>query len=594
MAKINWCGLFFIFLILPGLAYGAQIPPRDLERIVVAKEKAYFSHTFTLKVEDFYASPIESLSLLPLDLQSRSLREGIQTDFSLRGSTFQGVLVLIDGQRINDPQTGHHNSDIPLTKADIARIDLIPGISSSLFGPDAIGGAINFLTKKPQQKELILEGSYGSFDTKAGLFSFTEKIKDLSFRVSSEYAQSDGFHYDTDFKKYTATFSSSLDVPCGAVNLDFGYQDKEFGAFDFYTPGLGYPSEEWTKTYLLEAGLLSENEGLIIKPNFLWRRHYDKFMLDKTEVRSRYLNQHRTDIYTPNIYFQKQTGFLGRAGLGFEYGREEIHSTNLGKHYRNHESIFFDDNKDINQRFSLAGSLRMDNFEGFNTAYTGALNLKYKVGGASGLTLGIARSIRIPTFTELYYNDPTTAGNRNLSVEESVNYQLGYDYKKDGFSLGTAFFFREAIDVIDWIKRSPLQAKWQAENISDTGVLGLENYFSWQFNKYIKMSCNYTYINKQADTRGYLYKYGRNYSRHLANAMVDFNLPCGIQGLTLTYKERPGRGGWFILNSHFAYKIHRNGQIFLDITNLLGVKYEEIAGIPQPGRAIEGGIRCQW
>jgi len=588
------CGLFFIFLALSGHAFCAQNQSLDLEPIVILRPKSYFLNSFSLKAKDFSASPVESLRNLPIDLQSRSPAKGIQTDFSLRGSNFQGVLFLLNGQRINDPQTGHHNADFPFTQADIEKIDLIPGLSSSLFGPDAIGGAINFLTKKPQDRQAVLEGSYGAFNTKSGLVSFTERIKDLRFRVSSEYAKSDGFRYDTDFKKYTATFSSSLDAPYGAFNLNFGYQDKEFGAFDFYTPGSGFPSREWTKTYLLDTGLLSENEGVMIKPNFLWRRHYDRFMLDETGVRSRYLNQHRTDMYTPNIYFQKQIGLLGRAGLGIEYGREEIHSTNLGKHLRNHESVFLDGTNDINSRLSLSGSLRIDNFDGFDTAYTGSLNFRYRIQESQALALSISRSMRIPTFTELYYNDPTTVGDPGLSDEKAANFQLGYDYKRGGLSFGAVLFFREEKDTIDWIKRSAADPKWQAQNITEAQVCGLESYFKYEINKYVNLSSNYAYINKNVADGGYLYKYGQNYSRHLANIMVNFNLPCGTQGLALTYKQKPSRSGWFLLNSHFSCNIAKHAGIFLGITNVLDVKYEEIAGIPQPGRSFEGGVRFEW
>ena len=583
-----------MFLILPVFAFCAENKALDLEPIVIARLKPYFLNSFSLKADDFWASPVECLSNLPIDLQSRSLGKGIQTDFSLRGSNFQGVLVLLNGQRINDPQTGHYNSDIPLTKEDIQSIDLIPGISSSLFGPDAIGGAINFLTKRPQGRKLVLEGSYGSFNTKAGLLSFTEKIKDLSFRVSSEYARSSGFRYDTDFKKYTSSFTSFWDAPFGGLNLNFGFQDKEFGAFDFYTPGLGYPSREWTKTYLLDAGLNLEKGGLAIKPNFLWRRHKDKFMLDRTGIRSKHLSQHRSDMYTPNIYFQKQSSLLGNFGAGLEYGREEIHSTNLGKRYRDHASIFFDDTKDINQKFSLGSSFRIDDFQGFDTAYTGSANLKYRIREGGALTLSIASSMRIPNFTELYYNDPVSVGDPNLGSEKAVNYQLGYDHKREDLSFGAAFFFREEKDMIDWVKREPSQPKWQAQNITQAGVFGLESYFKYDINKYIGLYSNYAYINKNIDDRGYLYKYGQNYCRHLANLVLNFNLPWGGQSLALNYKQKPGRSGWFILNSHSSLNIQKNSQIFLDITNILGVEYEEITGIPQPGRAIEGGIRFQW
>ena len=130
-------GLYFIIAILVinvNLAFGEEESSFDLEPIIVTKSNIHLVKPYCLEGDSLgnlsFTSPIAALTLTPLDLQSRSLKAGIQTDFSLRGSTFQGVLILIDGQRVNDPQTGHHNSDIPLTLEDIKRIEVIPGLAS--------------------------------------------------------------------------------------------------------------------------------------------------------------------------------------------------------------------------------------------------------------------------------------------------------------------------------------------------------------------------------------------------------------------------------------------------------------------------------
>ncbi|MBL7131614.1 MAG: TonB-dependent receptor [Candidatus Omnitrophica bacterium] len=597
------------------LAFSDQEFPLDLEPILITKSNIHLLKPYSLE-SDFlkslpFSSWTEALTFTPLDLQSRALKTGIQTDFSLRGSTFQGVLVLIDGQRTNDPQTAHHNCNLPLTREDINRIEVIPGLSSSLFGPDAIGGAINIIVKRPQEKKRILDISFGSHQTKSVIFSITEKRDNLGLRLSLERQESDGFYYDTDFKKFTTAINSSLDIPDGEFNVSLGYQEKEFGAYDFYTPGRGYASKEWTKTFLLNTGFNLQNRGLIIKPNFLWRRHDDKFMLDKTQVRSTYLNHHRTDVYTSNIYFQKENKNLGRVGLGLEYGEERISSTNLGKHNRNHKSLFIDDSKDLTSRLSLGLSARADEYQGFNWAYVGSLNFRYKVGDENLLHFGVSKSIRVPSFTELYYNDPTTIGDSGLSTEESYNFELGLDYKKEKISSGTTFFLRQEEDFIDWVKRSSTQAKWEAKNITEAEVFGIESYLRLEISQNLILDSNYTYIDKRIDDQGHVYKYGPNYIRHLVNTIFTFNLPFGVQTIGLTYKKKPNRNGWPLLNTCFSYNLYparkklpnramlsngvnKNSQIFLRITNLLNIEYQEIEGIPQPGRWVEAGVRLEW
>jgi len=592
------CGLFFIIALslnYPHLAFCS--PDVELEPIVITKSNIHLVNPYSLESDNLENSPFDSfteaLGTLPLDLQSRSLRSGIQTDFSLRGSTYQGVLLLIDGQRVNDPKLGHYNCDLPLTAADIQRIDLIPGAGSSLFGPDAIGGAINIILKKPQEKKRILELKGGQDKTSSCLFSISDKRENLGVRLSIENQESAGFYYDTDFKKFTTTLNSSLDIPDGEFNIDWGYQEKEFGAYDFYTPGLGYPSKEWTKTYLLNTGFTLDKGGFIIKPNFLWRRHYDKFMLDKTFRRSRCLNHHRSDVYTPNIYFQNETEILGRIGFGLEYGEERVNSTVLGKHNRDHKSIFIDTSKDLTPKLSLGLSSRIDDYDGFGQNYTGSINSRYKLSSVYSLHSGISRSIRIPTFHELYYDDLTTTGNAGLSCEESLNYESGLDYRKERFSTGITFFLREEKDMIDWVRRTSIE-KWKAENITEAQVFGIENYLKWKINDYMSLDSNYSYINKCIDEQGYLYKYGPNYIKHLINNVFNFNLPFGMQSLGFTYKKKPHRRGWLLLNTYLSYDLNKTSCFFLEVSNLLNVEYQEIEGIPQPGRWVEGGLRFEW
>ncbi len=327
--------IFTVVFILFYTAVSFSDNSKVLEPLVITQQKTFFlnSYSYLSSQADLFnqRSFLEGLNYLPLDLQSRSLGAGLQTDFSLRGSTFSQVLVLLNGIRINDPQTAHHNSDIPFTKEDIDKIEVFPGLGSSFFGPDALGGAINFKLKTPQEKKTILEFAAGNQQSGYGLFSLSDKFKDLGFRVSLEDAQSGGFRDATDFKKFTATLSTHWPLSLGSWDNNFGYQEKEFGAYDFYTPYQGYPSREWTKTYLLNSSLSLARDSLLIKPNFFYRRHFDKFALDQ---RIAYYNDHYTEMFVPRVYLQKPAGLLGRLGVGLEWGQEKIVSASLGKHRR--------------------------------------------------------------------------------------------------------------------------------------------------------------------------------------------------------------------------------------------------------------------
>ncbi|MFA6357831.1 MAG: TonB-dependent receptor [Candidatus Omnitrophota bacterium] len=595
MLGIRLSGFFVaVFLFSSGVSFASEDKALDLETLVISKQRQFLLNTYVAdsgQSKAFnYQSSVEDLSIAPVDLQSRSLRSAIQTDFSLRGSTFQQVLILLNGQRINDPQTAHHNSDIPFTKEDIKKIQVIPGASSSLFGSDAIGGAINFTLEKPEKRKMLWEFASGNNRNGCGLFSVSDKFKSLGFRFSVEDAQSKGFRYDTDFKKFTTSFGGSLDLPLGSWENNFGYQEKEFGAYDFYTPGMGYPSWEKTKTYLINSGITLNKDNLLIKPNFLWRRHFDKFALKRT-VDS--FNDHRNDIYTPSIYLQKEAGFLGKVGLGLEWGQEKITSTSLGNHSREHKSIFLDDSLEIGEQLDLGFSLRRDDFSVFDRVYTGSSSVKFALTERADLNLGISRSMRVPSFTELYYSDSTTIGNEGLAAEKAWNYQAGFEYKDGGFSSGLVFFLRQEHQMIDWV-RSDVSQKWQARNFTQDSVFGVECSLHKKINKLVSLDVNYAYTNKNIDNQGYLYKYGPNYAKHLVNTVFNFDLPFGRQELGLSYKKRPQRNGWLLMNAGLNYNLNPNSKVFLNSTNVLNVEYQDIAGIPCPGRYFEAGLRLEW
>ena len=592
-------GGFFIavLFLLPGLSFSYEENTRDLETVVVTKQKQFILNAYATDNQEAsafdYQSGVEELIGLPVDLQSRSLKSGIQTDFSLRGSSFQQVLLLLNGQKINDPQTAHHNSDIPFTKEDIKKIEVIPGAGSSLYGPDAVGGAINFALKAPEDRKAAWEFGVGNNRNGYGLFSFSDKIKELGLRFSVEDAQSQGFRFDTDYKKFTTSLGAYLQLPDGVWENNFGYQEKAFGAYDFYTPGLGFPSFEWTRTYLLNSGLTLNGDGLLVKPNFLWRRHFDKFALDRTKVRSTSVNQHRTDMFTPSLYLQNEAGFLGKVGLGLEWGQERITSTNLGRHNREHKSIFLDDSVGITQRWDLGFSFRWDDFSDFNEVYTGSASAKFKLTDNTAFNFGVSRTMRVPSFTELFYSDITTVGNPDLAAEKAWNYQAGFEYKEQDFSSGLVLFLRRERNMIDWVRSDPSQ-KWQARNFTHDNVFGVECSLARRINRLLSLDANYAYTDKSIDSQGFQYKYGPNYARHLVNTIFSLHLPFGRQEIGFQYKQRPGRRGWLLMNAGLNYDLNKNSKIFLNSTNILNVEYQDIAGIPQPGRYVEAGLRLEW
>jgi len=587
--------LFLICFLLICANLSAQDEPQALDKIIVYKIEPYeLGEVRVITDEQIKSLPVysvsDAISYLGVDLQSRS-PFGVQTDFSIRGSTFQEVLILINGMRVNDCQSAHHNSDLPVNLEDIERIEVYPGNLNASFGMDSFAGTINIVTKKPQESKYTIQLSGGENSTKIGSFSFGNRKNNLSNQFSVERKESNGFQYDTDFKILTVSSHHIYDFDLGNIKLDLGYNEKEFGAYDFYTPGKGYPSKEWTKTEF--AGLSGElkYEEFTIMPKIYWRRHFDKFMLDKTRP-DWYVNHHKTDTFNQQCSLRFPVSFLGSLTLGEETIQERINSTNLGKYTREHYSFYIQNEKRLFENFLFSLGGRYDHFDDFSDYFSPLFLIRYEFPSYQ-IHLSASRSIRRPSFTELYYNDPTTEGHPSLSVEEAINYETGIlCHFKEKHHFGLNLFGRQEDDLIDWAKTNPTDTKWKVRNIGKAQVLGLDLYGKIDLEN-TDLTFKYTYVNRAIkDKGGYLPKYGPISLKHYLNLGFDINF-LGQQRINFFFKKRPTRDGWILTDLRLSKNIE-NFELFLDINNLFNVEYEEIKGIPSPGRWVQAGLRVQW
>ncbi len=376
--------------------------------------------------------------------------------------------------------------------------------------------------------------------------------------------------------------------------MNAGYQEKEFGAYDFYTPHMGFASREWTKTFLAQGNAEFETENAVLKPQFSWRRHLDKFMLDKTGQRSLYLNHHRTDTYAPGIFLSLEPAFPDVLTTGVEFTEERIRSTNLGNHARNRESFYLGAEQMLGQRVSLEAGARLDDCAEPSDYLAYKLNASLKISDTLSVRAGTSSRARVPSFTELYYSDPTTLSNPLLAPENSRDYEAGCDYKAADRSCGITFFTRSENDFIDWVKQSSDQASWKAENITRARTAGLEAYARRSIGGAAEIEASYEYSDRRLKDRGYLYKYGMNYARHRFAGILYLRALRGVQAVGLTYTKKPARDGWVVMNARFEYPVNSRVFVFLTLENIFNTEYQEIEGIPQPARSAECGVKLRW
>jgi len=578
----------FLFLILSGLSFADGT---TLDKIIVKSQDN--GNPFLAGQEELDSKSVTNVAdllnySLGVDLVTRGTY-GAQQDVGIRGGNFEQNTVTLNNQRLNDPQTGHFNLDLPLTLEDIDFVEVEPIKRAVTLMPGAISGGVNFAVKRPKDNKFVAKVFGGNHDTYSGLVSASVFKNNIGNRVSFEKLKSDGFAADTD--NDNINFFESLYLADEENNLDvnFGYSQKDFGAYDFYTPGKGFPSREKTRTKLVSARAELVYPDIKFKPNFLWRRHYDSFMLDENRPNF-YLNNHRSDIISGGLNGVLSLGNIGEATVGIDSREESINSLRLGKHTRNSFAFYFDDKVSLKENLLLNLGARTDWFDDFNSEFSGLLGLEYLINGCTFYS-NITRSVRVPTYTELYYSDSTTAGNSALKKESALNYQIGYKKNKDLYSFGQSIFFRDELDSIDWVKTES-EPLWVAKNIN-SHVFGLENFFKIRPIEELEWFLNYSYANKPLN-KDFSYKYGPSNFRNLASSGINLFLGKFFQSLDLIFKNKPARDGWFLLGTKTAYNLSKNTELFIETNNLLNVKYEEIPGIPSPGRLVRAGVRLEW
>lgn len=570
-------------------------------------------------------------SAMNVDLRERGVY-GIQSDLNIRGGSFEQNVVMINGVRMTDPQTGHFQMNLPIDLPDIDHIELLKGASSGLNGNNAFSGAVNFITGNDDTsgiKASLIGGEHGLFGANLALNLSSKKIKNY---ISVSKKISDGYAHNTDFDILNLFYKGKLITNAGYLQVQAGFLNKSFGAYNFYTPK--FPDQyEQNKTLMTNVKFFSAG-NIKINPSIYWRRNYDRFELFRYEKPDWYKNHnyHLTDVYGANI-----TGImpavLGEFGFKIDWNTESILSNQLGTELDEPKSISgVDDIKYTkgktrqNISAALEKQLKIDKFifsaqllvnynSMFDWNFYPAVDLSYSISEHVKLIAAVNMSGRAPSFTDLYYNVGDSKGNPNLKVEKATSYELGSKYISNAFFVQTSGYFRQGTDIIDWTKLNS-NDKWESRNLSKINTVGLD--FIAKINmreltnksSFINsISLNYSYIDMDLKSNEYSSKYVLDYLRHNASMSINHSI---IKKLTAAWQAnfqyRNGsyfpytqeNGSWayreaedfkptFLFDVKLNYQI-RSFDIFVQVKNIFDTKNQNIENVALPGRWITGGI----
>ena len=560
------------------------------------------------------AAPVQTLEaalrLVPsVDLRERGGR-GAQADILIRGGSFDQTMVLLNGIDFTDARTGHQSHALPVDLETVSSVELLDGLP----GLGAFAGAVNIRTAPLLPQYLRLDAAGGSYGYGYANLSGAVSGERYSVLGAASYRRSDGYRHNTDFDNtnlYVRATGES--VRAGYFEFQAGYQRKAFGSNGFYA---AYNPDQWERTATALASLRWQKQlgDLSLGASASYRKNFDRY--DWT--RGTAMNRHNTDHAGASLWGD----YAWRGGissLGGNYAYAHIFSTNLGDALDAPRGAYSHSKGRHTGNLWLRHTMAWERFDlsasaGVSLTPYGESALWSISGGytpAAGLHLkaGVSQSMRLPTFTDLYYSSPAHVNNLGLTPEHAVTYRLDADYSRQNWMLRMAAYYRAGRDIIDWVRRAEYDGKWHSEQSSRLATYGIELTGGYVAEtgvlRRLVLSYGYTTTDRNKDIEA---QSAIDFMRHKASLAVEVHfLRRMTLALTGSYYHRNGSytaypipgdsqtteqrdfDPYFLLDGRLSWE---KGicRLYVDAANLTDTRYCDMGGIPLPGIWLTGGM----
>jgi len=555
--------------------------------------------------------PVKSINEILTYVAGVDMRQrgpwGVQSDVSIDGGTFDQTLVLLNGIKITDPQTGHNMMQIPVNPDAIERIEILKGAAARIYGINALNGAINIITKKPGGNSLIVHSYAGTSFKKdtsnRKLFGgygveVTANLsgKKTSHLLSISHAQSSGYRYNTGFQNEKIFYENNIRLgKNNTLNFLSGFTYNDFGANGFYAAPKDVESKE--KVQVAVAGVSATfpvNKFWTVRPRISYRYSHDDYIFIRQKPEY-YHNRHATNVLDAEINNTFYTG-IGNFGLGAEVASEAINSNSLGKHERINSGFFaeYSFNK-INNFLLNVGAYTNYNSD-FGWQFLPGLDVGYTVMKNVRVFANAGTGQRLPTYTDLYYKGPVNIGNDNLKPEHSVHTEAGIKYNTTSLNASVSYFHRNTTDFIDWVKDA-INQPWQPQNFSEIKAKGLSIMTDYRLpdagSFKILMGLSYTWLHLQkanSDKTNKISQYALENLRNQLAARVNVGFNKFECTLTGKYQQRVNSKSYTLLDARFAFSGKRY-KIYSDLNNITNVTYIDAGAVPMVGRWVTVGAK---
>lgn len=588
-----------------------------------------------IRGDEFSSLPVHSLDELlryvpGIEIQARGPM-GSQSDIVLRGGTFQQVLVILDGVRLNDPNTGHFNSYIPIAPEEIDRIEVLKGASSAIYGADAVGGVIHVITKtfaakqgdnKTSASGSVAGGQYGYLNANAG-FRYSKDRWHIGGGILTnnaggiEQRGTKGFFHNTTASTAVKYFIDDH----WDVSYRLAYDSRDFAAQNFYTTYVVDTAREKVSGFWQQAKINYQAGRQRLTLDLGYKNLHDRYQFSPTSA----ANENVSQLFQSVLQYESQPGDKTRLVTGINFQQKQIRSNDRGNHSLFQLSPFVTLSQTLAKGLYLRPSLQWVIFQHSNAELVPQLDISYKRSDWQ-YRASVGKTIRDPDFTERYNNynkvlvRSGSIGNPDLLAERSVSYEFGADkFFKDRFKVAASFFQRFQQRLIDYSTTPyadmprkdnlvPTGIYALARNISSVRTTGLEADLQYQqrFSETRKITVNAGMVWMDSNSSDSLLSfYISSHARFMTNFSVLYQVNRFSIGLNGLFKKREQQkagsinatisSSYFLANARIEYRFFKQRLgVFAAADNLFDTQYSDLLGAIMPGRWFTGGIKYQF
>ena len=517
---------------------------------------------------------------------------GMQSDLYVRGGGFDQTLLLIDGIKVEDPQTGHHTLNIALPLEVIKRIEIIKGPAARVFGQNAFTGAINIVTKSNDSIKNNAGFQLGSYNQQHAAATLGTRVGTTGLMGHASVNSSEGYRYNTDFNNQNFFVKSSFNTAANPIEVLATFSERKFGGNQFYAIDAKEQYEE-TQSSLVGVSTTLQKGNLKLSPQLYWKRNQDMYLYIRNNP-SVYRNLHISNKIGGQINAAYSSN-IGVTGFGIDLAKVEMESNRLGHRNRwmgtlfvEHRFSFLDNALDVTPGVSVGyfSDFETNAFPGIDIGYT--INEHFRVYTNAGYTY------RTPTYNDLYYVGSRDEGNENLVPEEAISQELGLKYFGDKISATVAFFNRDSDNLIDYTKDNEAD-KWKSNNLTSLNTRGVEVQLSAPFKlgqHNQSFNLGYTHLNEDLKAvRANFSKYIINSLNHHLTARLKSQFTKNLtHSFVYKFAERATGESYSVVDAQLKLLIP-GLELTVTANNIFNTDYVETGIVPMPKGNVLFGIR---